>query len=126
MDQNPYATPTSEVGSDATYFTYAGFWLRVIASLVDSLLIILITYPILFGIYGSDYFIGEEIVAGVGDFLLSWVFPAAAIILFWVYRSATPGKMLINAKIVDAKTGNKPSNGRLIGRYFAYFVSMIL
>lgn len=125
MDQNPYATPTSEVGSDTTHITYAGFWLRVIASLIDSLLIMLITYPILFGMYGSDYFLGEKVVAGIGDFLLTWVFPATAIILFWVYRSATPGKMLIKAKIVDAKTGAKPSTGKLIGRYFAYFVSMI-
>ena len=31
----------------------------------------------------------------------------------------------IGARIVDAKTGDKPSTGQLIGRYFAYYVSVI-
>ena len=48
-----------------------------------------------------------------------------AIILFWVARSATPGKMLIRARIVDAATGGKPSIGQLIGRYLGYYVSML-
>ncbi len=51
--------------------------------------------------------------------------PAIAIIIFWIYRQATPGKMLIHAKIVDATTGGKPSTGQMIGRYFAYYVSTI-
>ena len=51
--------------------------------------------------------------------------PAIAVILFWIYRQATPGKMAIGAKIVDAKTGGKPSTGQLIGRYLAYYVSII-
>ena len=29
------------------------------------------------------------------------------------------------AKIVDAETGGKPSNGMLVARYFAYIVSML-
>ena len=125
MDQNPYAPPMSEVGSDGTNVISAGFWLRVVASLIDSVLIMLITYPILYAMYGVEYFAAERVVAGAGDFLLSWVFPALAIILFWIYRSATPGKILLKAKIVDAKTGGKPSTGQLVGRYFAYFISMI-
>ena len=41
------------------------------------------------------------------------------------YRQATPGKMAIGAKIVDAKTGGNASTGQLIGRYFAYYVSIL-
>jgi len=33
--------------------------------------------------------------------------------------------MAISAKIVDAKSGNTPSTGQLIGRYLAYYLSMI-
>jgi uncharacterized RDD family membrane protein YckC len=51
--------------------------------------------------------------------------PAIAVILFWVYKSATPGKMALKLKIVDAKTGDKPSTGQLIGRYFGYYVSIL-
>ena len=72
-----------------------------------------------------EYFKAEMIIAGTWDFLISWVLPAVAIIMFWIYRSATPGKMVVKAKIVDAKTGDKPSTGQFIGRYFGYFVSMI-
>jgi uncharacterized RDD family membrane protein YckC len=32
--------------------------------------------------------------------------------------------MAIGARIVDAKTGGKPSTGQLIGRYLAYYVSI--
>jgi len=57
--------------------------------------------------------------------LMNIVFPAVAIILFWVARSATPGKMLIRARIVDARTGGKPTTGQLIGRYLGYYVSTL-
>jgi len=56
---------------------------------------------------------------------VSYVLPAIAIIAFWVYKSATPGKIAIRATIVDAKTGLQPSNGQLIGRYFAYYISTL-
>ena len=58
-------------------------------------------------------------------FLLSWVFPAVAVVLFWVAKQATLGKMAIGATIVDANTGNAPGTGQLIGRYLGYYVSMI-
>ena len=48
-----------------------------------------------------------------------------AVITFWVYKQATPGKMLISAKIVDAKTGNKPSTGQYIIRYLGYILAII-
>jgi len=57
--------------------------------------------------------------------LINWVLPAVVIIVFWIYRSATPGKMILKLKIIDAKTGGKISTGQCIGRYFAYYVSII-
>ena len=33
--------------------------------------------------------------------------------------------MAISARIVDARTGNRPSNGQLVGRYLAYYLSML-
>jgi uncharacterized RDD family membrane protein YckC len=33
--------------------------------------------------------------------------------------------MAIGARIMDARTGGKPSTGQLIGRYFAYYVSTL-
>ena len=104
---------------------YVGFWLRVGASIFDTILVLVIVTPILIWIYGPGYWVSEQFIRGPADILLNWVLPAVAVILFWIYRQATPGKMAIGARIVDAKTGGKPSTGQLIGRYFGYFVSSI-
>jgi uncharacterized RDD family membrane protein YckC len=104
---------------------YAGFWIRVAAALIDTIWLILITFPFLIMIYGMDYFNGAlgKPVLGIWNFIISYVLPAVVIIIFWIYRSATPGKMVVKVKIVDAKTGEQPSTGQYIGRYLAYFVS---
>jgi uncharacterized RDD family membrane protein YckC len=106
---------------------YVGFWARVGAALIDTILLLLICAPIVTWIYGTDYWLGTEmkLIYGPADFLVNWVLPAIAVILFWVYRQATPGKMAIGARIVDEKTGGKPSTGQLIGRYLAYYLSII-
>ena len=104
---------------------YVGFWARVGASIIDTILMLVIVAPLLTWIYGAEYWVTERYIVGPADVLLNWVLPAIAVILFWIYRQATPGKMAIHARIVDAKTGGKPSTGQLIGRYLGYYVSVI-
>jgi uncharacterized RDD family membrane protein YckC len=108
-------------------FEYVGFWPRVGASIIDTIIILLITSPLLVAIYGWSYFTdeGKPLIAGPADFLISWVLPAVAVILFWLYRQATPGKMAISARVVDARTGGTLSVGQSIGRYLAYFVAIL-
>ena len=57
--------------------------------------------------------------------MISWVLPAIAVVAFWVMRQATPGKMAISARVVDAETGKALSTGQAIGRYLGYFVAML-
>jgi len=104
---------------------YAGFWVRVAASLIDTVLILIMIVPLLTLIYGSGYWTNETLSMGLWDVLLNYVLPAIAVVLFWIYKSATPGKMALGLKIVDAKTGKAASNTQLIGRYFGYYVSII-
>lgn len=105
---------------------YIGFWRRALAAVVDSILISIITLPLVVTIYGWEYFAEDApIIAGPADFLVTWILPALAIILFWIYRQATPGKMAVSARILDAKTLRKPSAGQLVLRYLAYYVSII-
>lgn len=126
MSNNPYDTPQAELASAAPEdFVYVGFWPRAGASLIDSCWMLLITMPLLVAIYGWEYFDGDTFVSGTWDVLISYVFPAVAVLVFWRYRSATPGKMAIKAKIVDAKTGMAPSTAQLVGRYLGYYVSML-
>ncbi len=104
---------------------YAGFWIRTGAAIIDSVLMLIIIVPILTAIYGTDYWASESSVQDVWDILLNYILPAIAVIIFWVYKSATPGKMATKLIIVDAKTGGKPSTGQFIGRYLGYYVSML-
>ena len=106
---------------------YAGFWIRVAAALIDTLLIVAVTLPLLVAIFGWNYFSGANLglLGGVIESLISWVAPAIAVVVFWTYKQATPGKMVLHAKIVDARTGGPLSAGQSIGRYLAYFVSTL-
>ena len=106
-------------------YEYAGFWIRLGASLIDALLLMLITLPPLVAIYGWSYFDNDQFVAGTADFLISFVLPAIGTLLFWLNKQATPGKMAVSAKVVDAKTGKTMSVGQSIGRYLAYFASAL-
>ncbi|WP_320039840.1 RDD family protein [uncultured Desulfobacter sp.] len=106
-------------------YEYAGFWVRTGAAIIDTILILIIIVPILTAIYGTDYWINQSIVKGFWDVLFNYILPAIAIIIFWTYKSATPGKMALKLTIVDAKNGGHPSTGQLIGRYFGYYISII-
>lgn len=104
---------------------YVGFWPRVGASLTDTVLLMIILLPLVHIIYGPSYWVSESFIKGPADVLVSYVLPAIVVILFWIARQATPGKMAIGAKIVDASTGRAASTGQLIGRYLGYYVSML-
>jgi uncharacterized RDD family membrane protein YckC len=106
---------------------YVGFWARVLASLVDSILVLVILVPLLLAIYGREYLDPERttIFAGPADVFLNLVAPAIAIVLFWIHRKATPGKMLIRAEVIDADTGAPLTVRQSIGRYLGYYVSTL-
>lgn len=124
MANNSSSSPEPAAGN----LEYVGFWKRLIAFLIDVFILTVITVPLLLAIYGRSYIkLAQEGggIAGLWDFVIQYVLPTIAVLVFWRYRGATPGKMAISAKIVDAKTGGRPSTGRLIVRYFAYLVSML-
>lgn len=111
--------------NDASELEYVGFWARVWASLIDTFLIVAVILPLLFAIYGRENLAEGITLSGPANFLLSYVFPAVAVIAFWSTKHATPGKMMIGAIIVDAKTGQPPSFRQHVIRYLGYFVSAI-
>ena len=105
---------------------YVGFWLRVWASLIDTVLVAAITLPVLALVYGRRYFVaGSSLVHGPADIVISWLLPALAIMVLWHTKRATPGKMAIGAWVVDARTGEAPSVAQCVVRYLGYFVSML-
>ena len=59
------------------------------------------------------------------DYIFQVVVFFIVVLLFWVYKSATPGKMLLSMRIVDAETFEAPSHKQYILRFFGYFLSVI-
>ena len=100
---------------------YVGFWARFLAFIVDSIWVSIIIGLILMAVYGGSLPAADSPLATVIQLLLG----AAAIILFWMFRSTTPGKMIVSAIIVDAETLGRPSTRQLIGRYLGYYVSIL-
>ena len=126
MENSSSSSPSAAAPSGAA-LEYVGFWKRLVAVLIDSFILLVITVPLLIAIYGKEYAERAQghAFAGLWYFLIQVVLPAIAVIVFWRYRGATPGKMAISAKIVDARTGAAPSTGALVVRYFAYLVSAL-
>jgi uncharacterized RDD family membrane protein YckC len=104
---------------------YAGFWARLFASMLDSIVQLLIFFPLMLLVFGSQFFMNPEFAPGFLGFFLYYVLPVIWVILFWKYKSATPGKMMMGMSIVDASTGGDPAISKLVLRYFSYFVSLI-
>lgn len=106
-----------------TEIHYAGFWIRTGAAVIDSILFLLIIVPILTIAYGPEYWVSDKAFAGSLDLLLQYIFPFVVILSFWIYKSATPGKIVTKLEIVDANTGGKPSKGKFIVRYIGYILA---
>ncbi len=98
---------------------YVGFWWRVLAALIDSLLISIVLLPIL------SIVLGDPWGTSLSGTLAQLVLPAIAVFLFWQAKSSTPGKMAIGAIIVDSDHGGKPTNRQWVLRYLGYYVSTI-
>lgn len=125
---NPYAAPTARLDTGqpepAGDLQYTGFWIRVLASIIDSILMLIVTSPLMFMIGFMAR--GGGGAGGLFEAILNWVLPVAITVALWVRYGATPGKMLFSAKIVDADTGGKPSTGQYIGRYLGYIPASIV
>lgn len=110
---------------------YAGFWRRLAAVSLDSALVITVTSPALYLIYGPNYFYWLLTqfdllnVFGLWDFTLTRVLPILILLFLWQRVGATPGKMLMHCGIVDIKTLSPPSRAQTITRFLGYFVSSL-
>ena len=128
-------------GPPAGELEYVGFWLRVLAAFIDTLWVtpIVVLLGLLFEHANgaltdamlrdpasvSVSALADSLAPSPADFVVNYVLPAVLIVLFWRRSSATPGKMLIRARIVDAESGAAPATRQLVVRYLGYFVSTI-
>ena len=103
---------------------YAGFWIRVLAAILDTVLLLMVMIPLLLIFYGPGVFFATESL-GLAYDAINYGLPVLAVIVFWEYRSATPGKIMMGIYIVDAVTLQQPPFGCLVLRYLGYYVSIL-
>ena len=109
---------------------YAGFWRRLLAFTIDTLLLSLLSTLMLATLYGTEYLAQVQQLKEFSqinwlDVVLEQAFPALWTIGFWIILMATPGKLLLDCQVVDARTLQKASSFQLSVRYLAYLISFL-
>jgi uncharacterized RDD family membrane protein YckC len=126
---------------------YAGFWVRFVASFLDTLFLALPVAIVIYFLSDGNWFDfsqyqqnisyaisgnAHKALANQPQTSLKWelLFEMSVLIvtmLFWKrWRGATPGKKFVNIKIVDFKTLEEIDNKQAITRSFGYIVSTLL
>ena len=101
----------------------AGFWIRLVASIIDGVILLVAYFIILFvlGAIGVDYFTMFTFAS-----TLSFIFALGYHIFFPSSNMmGTPGKALLGLKITD-ESGNKIGVGKAILRYIGYIISALV
>ena len=116
---------------------YAGFWVRILAMLLDTLVQSLLLAPLAWFLLRADlqnanladpFALAERLSNTLSSPLsiaLQIAMLTAYSLIFWKFKSATPGKILMGMAIVDAETGGAISNGRLLLRYLGYYLCIL-
>lgn len=104
----------------------AGFWRRAAAFGVDALWLFSLTGVIAIFLTGEPW----PAIRDVGFLatlaaLIRELLPAAVCIIGWGRFGRTPGKLLLDLRVVNARTGESPGYGRAFIRYIGYFVSAL-
>ena len=95
-------------------FVYAGFGIRFLAFLIDSVIL-----------FGMNLVVGLLVTNFLGAFMLQLFLGAVYSIAFWVGQGATPGKMAVGIKVVMAN-GEPIEVGAACLRYFGYWLSGLI
>ena len=110
-------------------FRYAGFWLRLVAMLIDGAVILIVMW-ILGLLLGVNYATLEPTEAELSSIGL---LELASLFVAWIYfavmestgAQATVGKLFMGLYVAD-KQGNRISFGRASLRYWAKFLSSLI
>ncbi len=97
---------------------YAGFWVRVVAAIIDSLIIGIAGYLVGMILGGQ----GESQVPGILSMILAWLYGA--------YQESSPtqatiGKRIMGIMVTDMH-GHRLSFLHATGRHFAKYISAVI
>lgn len=127
QEYNPYQAPQHYEAVDDDYgeeYEYAGFWIRVLAAIIDSLVIGLVIVPIFVVVAMMGFVDVEDTSFGIADVVMQ-VLSVVFYVFCWVKYAGTPGKRILKLKVLDADTGENLTVGKAIIRYIVYIISYI-
>ena len=112
---------------------YVGFWVRLLAFIIDSLAIMAMLWfvtlfiPLSESLSGIDMTNRESLLALVPTLLtrlgFDAMFSAVVFLLLWNIIRSSLGKIVFRAYIVDS-SGQRARFGQLLVRYLGYFISL--
>lgn len=110
---------------------YAGFWRRLAAAIIDNMLLLVVSGPLLTLFTSGGYFRADESSGFLeklgnldwGFLLIDAVLPLILAVIFWVRYEATPGKQLLDCYVVDSHTFQPLSIKQALLRYLGYLIS---
>ncbi len=104
-------------------YQYAGFGIRLVATLIDLFLYLVVMLPI--GLLFDIPAYNENVTYNWTEGLLQLAF-AVIYIFCWMRYAATPGKVLMGLKVLDAETGKNISLSQGVFRYLGYIASAVV
>jgi uncharacterized RDD family membrane protein YckC len=133
-------------------FEYAGFWIRLLAYLIDLIPLLIISIVLFAPLFGAFFdtvrdmpfprrgttlsaeeyrALQEQMMRQMTEAMapfypaygLSQLFSIAYYVGFWTWRGQTPGMMLLGLRVARESDGIPPGLARSILRYVGYFIS---
>jgi uncharacterized RDD family membrane protein YckC len=106
----------------------AGFWLRVLASIIDGVLLQILSYAMLFGLQAVMGGINFETDPTIALVLLamSMVVSVAYYVFFTGYNGQTPGKMALRVKVIDNDGGPVGYGQAFVREVIGKFLSSLI
>lgn len=118
-------------------YHYAGFWIRLLARVIDGLILGVVFYPLAMLLASQaglnnlnranpplpDLDLATKLIAGFTAFYIVEVFLCALFEAWFIsHRSGTPGKLILGLQVIRPD-GGPVSFGRAFGRYFGLLLS---
>lgn len=124
--ENPYTAPASAETfvDEARPQELAGFGMRFVATILDSIWIAVLTIVLGTAVYGRGYLTSEKFIEGPADIFIGYVVPVPIIAWFWIKKGATPGKMICGIRIVT-EDGSPLTISKCLIRSIGYYISAI-
>lgn len=107
---------TTDYGTSVAGLRPAGFWIRVVAYLIDAVILAVINTVI--------NLILRDSATSAGS-LINFLIDLAYFTYFWSQRGQTLGMMVLNLRVIRTD-GSQLTVGRAIGRYFALILSFLI